>query len=128
VRRGVSLRAAQVRIYVDADLLGLGLGEILGSFPQRRNDPGDPGAVIHKRHRPPCSIASPDVLDPDWIPEVAARGCLILTRDSMITQNPNEIAAVRENTVKTVGPQPVGRTDEGGQLEVFMSSGAVSRH
>jgi 3-methyladenine DNA glycosylase Tag len=42
------------------------------------------------------------VLDPDWIPEVAARGWLIVTRDSMIIQNPNEIAAVRENTAKMV--------------------------
>ena len=42
------------------------------------------------------------MLDPDWIPEVAARGWLIVTRDSMIIQNPNELPAVRENTAKTV--------------------------
>jgi len=34
--------------------------------------PGDPGAVIHKRQRAPCPITSPDVLDTDWIPQVAA--------------------------------------------------------
>ena len=66
----MSPRAAQVRIYVDADILGL--GKILGSLRNDVTYPGDPGAVIHKRHREPCPIASPDVLDTDWIPEVAA--------------------------------------------------------
>lgn len=80
----MSLRAAQVRIYVGADILGL--GRILAGL---RNDVtylGDPGAVIHKRQRqrPRCAIESPDVLDTEWIPQVAARGRLILTRDNMI--------------------------------------------
>jgi hypothetical protein len=96
----MSLRAAQVRIYVDADILGL--GKILGSLRNDVTYPGDPGAVIHKRERPKCPIESPDVLDTDWIPEVAARGWLIVTRDSMIIQNRNEIAAVRDNKAKMV--------------------------
>jgi hypothetical protein len=91
----MSLRAAQVRFYVDADILGL--GKLLGSLRNDVTYPGDPGAVIHRRHREPCPIASPDVLDTDWIPEVAARGWMIVTRDSMIIQNRNEIAAAREN-------------------------------
>jgi hypothetical protein len=41
------------------------------------------------------------VLDTDWIPQVAARGWLIITRDSMISQNRDEITAVRENKAKT---------------------------
>jgi hypothetical protein len=45
----MSLRAAQVRIYVDADLLGL--GKILASLRNDVTYPGDPGAVIHKRQR-----------------------------------------------------------------------------
>ena len=64
----MSLRAAQVRFYVDADILGL--GKILGSPPKDVTYPGDPEAAIHKRHREPCPIASPDVLDTDRIPEV----------------------------------------------------------
>jgi hypothetical protein len=64
--------------------------------------PGDPGAVSQKRQRAPCPIMSPDVLDVDWIPQVSARGWLITTRDSMIIQNRNEIAAVRENKAKMV--------------------------
>jgi hypothetical protein len=38
-------------------------------------------------------IASPDVLDEDWIPAVAARGWLIITRDSKIIENRSEISA-----------------------------------
>jgi len=58
-------RAAQVRIYVDADVLGL--GKILAGLRNDVTYPGDPGAVIHKRERAPCPIISPDVLDTDWI-------------------------------------------------------------
>jgi hypothetical protein len=67
----MNLRAAQVRIYVDADLLGL--GKILASLRNDVTYPSDPGALIHKRQRPACPITSADVLDTDWIPEVAAR-------------------------------------------------------
>src|ERR1017187_2367381 len=81
----MNLRAAQARFYVDADILGL--GKVLGSLRNDVTYPGDPGAVIHKRHRAPCPIASPDVLDTNWIPEVAASGWLIVRRDSMIIQN-----------------------------------------
>ena len=60
------------------------------------------------------------MLDTDWVPQVAARGWLIITRDSMISQN------------RTRSP-PSGRTrqkvivlnqrdaDQWGQLEVFMT-------
>src|SRR6185437_8642672 len=66
----MSPRAAQVRIYVDADVLGL--GKLLAGLRSDVTYPGDPGAVIHKRQRAPCPITSPDVLDTDWIPQVAA--------------------------------------------------------
>jgi hypothetical protein len=115
----MSLRAAQVRIYVDADILGL--GKILGALRNDVTYPGDPGAVIHKRQRAPCPITSPDVLDTDWIPEVAARGWLIVTRDSMIAQNRNEIAAVRDNKAKMVALNQRDAQTKWGQLEVFMT-------
>lgn len=115
----MSPRAAQVRFYVDADVVGLG-----SSSPVSGNDvtyPGDPGAVIHKRQRAPCPIVSPDVLDTDWIPKVAARGWLIITRDSMISQNRNEIIAVRENKAKMVALNQQDAQTKWGQLEVFMT-------
>lgn len=40
----MSLRVAQVRVYVDADMLGL--GKILASIRNDVTYPGDPGAVI----------------------------------------------------------------------------------
>ena len=89
------IRPAQVRIYIDADILGL--GKILGSIRNDVTYPGDPGAEnIHNRQRPRCPIESTDVLDQDWIPEVARMGWLIVTRDSRIISRPNEITAVRE--------------------------------
>ena len=111
----MSLRAAQVRFYVDADILGL--GKILGSLRNDVTYPGDPGTVIHRRHRAPCPIADPDVLDTDWIPEVAARGWLIVTRDSMIIQNLNEIAPSGRTTprwwLSTSGtPRPSGASSK----------------
>jgi hypothetical protein len=80
----VTPREAVVRFYIDADILGL--AKVLADL---RNDitRGDPGTVIYKRRRPACPITSPEVLDPDWIPEVASRGWLIVTRDSKIITN-----------------------------------------
>jgi len=115
----MSPRAAQVRIYVDADVLGL--GKILASLRSDVTYPGDPGAVIHKRERAPCPITSPDVLDTDWIPQVAARGWLIITRDSMISQNRNEITAVREINAKMAALNQRDAQTKWGQLEVFMT-------
>jgi hypothetical protein len=115
----MNLRAAQVRIYVDADILGL--GKILASLRNDVTYPGDLGAAIHKRQRPACPITSPDVLDTDWIPEVAARGWLIVTRDSMIIQNRNEVAIVRENNAKMVALNQRDAQTKWGQLEVFMT-------
>jgi hypothetical protein len=115
----MNLRAAQVHIYVDADLLGL--GRILAGLRNDVTHPGDPGAVIHKRQRAACPITSPDVLDTDWIPQVAARGWLIITRDSMIIQNRNEIAAVGENKAKMVALNQRDAQTKWGQLEVFMT-------
>ena len=54
----MNLRAAQVRIYADADVLGL--GKILAGLRNDITYPGDPGAVIHKRQRPPCPITNPE--------------------------------------------------------------------
>jgi hypothetical protein len=96
----VTDRTAQVRFYVDADIRGLGL--ILAGLRNDLTYPADPGAFIHKRQRAPCPIGSTDVLDEDWIPVVAARGWLIITRDSKIIENRNEINAVRESGAKMV--------------------------
>lgn len=115
----MSPRAATVRFYVDADMLGL--RKLLAGLRNDVTYPGDPGAVIHKHARPPCPITSPAVLDPDWIPEVAQRGWLIITRDSKIITNLNEINAVRECGGKMVALNQDDARTKWGQLEVFMS-------
>jgi hypothetical protein len=115
----VTPRAAEVRIYIDADILGF--GQVIAALRSDVTYPGDPGALIHKRQRTPCPITSPDILDPDWIPEVARRGWLIVTRDSNIITNRNEIAAVRENGAKMVALNQRDASSKWGQLEVFMT-------
>jgi hypothetical protein len=112
-------RPAQVRIYIDADLLGL--GKIIAALRNDVTYPGDPGALIHKRQRPPCPITTPAVLDTDWIPQVAQLGWLIVTRDSKIIDNRNEISAIRENNAKMVALNRRDASTKWGQLEVFMT-------
>jgi PIN like domain len=115
----MTIRAAQVRFYVDADIRGLGL--ILGGLRNDLTFPADPGAVVHKRERPPCPITRTDVLDEEWIPLVAARGWLIISRDSKIMENQNEITAVREHRGKMVALNQQHARTKWGQLEVFMT-------
>jgi hypothetical protein len=68
------VKPAEVRFYFDADILGL--GKLISGLRPDCTYPGDPGAVIHKRQRPPCSVASPATPDPVWIPQVTAEGLL----------------------------------------------------
>ena len=84
-----------VRFYVDADILGMAKALV-----QVRSDvtyPGDPGSA----DRPPCSI-SPGTKDPIWIPQVAAEGWVIITRDRHLMHRPDELAAIRNNGAKVV--------------------------
>lgn len=61
------------------------------------------------------------MLDADWIPVVAERGWLIITRDSRIIENRAEITAVRENSAKMVALNQCDAQTKWGQLEVFMT-------
>jgi hypothetical protein len=66
----VSSRAkpADVRFYFDADVLGV------AKLRQDITYPGDPGAVVHRRRRPPCPVTSTAAPDTEWIPVVANAG------------------------------------------------------
>jgi hypothetical protein len=94
-------KSADVRFYVDADILGL--GKLLADV---RNDVTYPGFVggdrKYGRTRLPCPITSTAVPDQVWIPETAARGWLIITRDSAIQESAAEIAAVRDSGARMV--------------------------
>lgn len=113
------VRPAQVRFYIDADLLGL--AKLLCSIRSDFTCPGDPGAVIKRRERPPCIITSPAAKDPTWIPRVAAEGWLIVTRDRHIQQRLGEINAVRDHDAKMINLASDDARDPWGQLEVFMT-------
>lgn len=110
-------RLAQVRFYVDADVLGL--AHILAGLRIDVTYPGDPGAVIHRRKRPPCPIAA-SALDPQWLPKVAAQDWLVITRDRRIQQHKREIDAVREHGVKMIALAGDDAVNKWAQLEVVM--------
>ncbi|OLB78963.1 MAG: hypothetical protein AUI14_11560, partial [Actinobacteria bacterium 13_2_20CM_2_71_6] len=95
-QRGVSrVKPAEVRYYVDADMVGL--GHVLARLRPDVTYPGDVGGVVHKRERPSCPVGSVQTADDVWIPEVARRGWLIITRDRHIREHRREMAAVREH-------------------------------
>jgi PIN like domain len=114
-----SAKPAAVRLYFDADVLGL--AKLLCTERADFTYPGDPGARIKKRQRPPCPITRPGTTDPDWIPRVAAEGWLIITRDRHIQGKLAEINAVRTHGAKMVNFASEDAGSTWGQLEVFMS-------
>lgn len=86
-------KPAKLRFYVDADTLGL--AQLLTAVRSDVTYPGDPGGVIDGRERPACDI-DPATPDHEWIPLVAEKGLVVITRDRRISQRTAEKAAVRE--------------------------------
>ncbi len=87
------VRPAQLRFYVDADTLGL--AHLLTMVRSDVTYPGDPGGIVDNRERPPCDI-DPSTPDQDWIPTVAKRGLVVITRDRKISERTAEKKAVRD--------------------------------
>ena len=112
-------KPAEVRFYFDADVLGV--AKIVAQLRPDITYPGDPGATIHRRKRPPCQIKSPSALDTEWIPVVAAAGWLIVTRDSRIQDHRAEITAVRDHGAKMVALSGRDATTTWSQLQVVFS-------
>jgi hypothetical protein len=110
-------RPAHVRYYFDADVLRL--AKHVASERPDCTYPGDPGVVLHKRVRPPCRIL-PSTKDPIWIPQVTAKGWLIVTRDSKIQEHRAEIDAVRNNDARMVALNGRDTVGTWNQLEVLM--------
>jgi hypothetical protein len=81
--------------------------------------PGDPGGTVHRRERPPCEI-TPATRDRDWIPTVAARGWLIVTRDRRIQEHRAELDAVRDSGARMIALSGEDARTTFGQLEVLM--------
>lgn len=110
---------ARVRFYFDADILGLAK-----AVCALRNDctyPGDPGAVIHKRRRPACVVPDHRWKDWQWIPPVAQRNWVAISRDRNILDHLSLLQLIQEHGMRFVA---IGGDDGGnkwGQLEVFMT-------
>ena len=113
------MKPAEVRFYFDSDILGL--GKLVSGLRSDCTYPGDPGTTIHKRQRPPCSIASTAVDDTDWIPAVTAQGLVIVTRDSRIQRRHAELLAVIEHCARMVALASDEARTIWHQLEVFMT-------
>jgi hypothetical protein len=113
------VKPAEVSLYFDADVLGLAL--VMARLGSDVTYPGDPGALIHKRRRPPCPVTTPHAKDTEWIPVAAKNRWLIITRDRQIQEHRREIDAVRDGGAKMValsGPDARGTFD---QLEIVMT-------
>lgn len=113
------VRPAIVRIYFDADVLGL--AKLLCQERADFTYPGDPGGRIKKRMRPACPITKARTLDEDWIPVVARNGWLIITRDQQIQFKRAEINAVRDHGAKMVNLASDDAGTTWTQLEVVMA-------
>jgi len=112
------VKSAEVRLYLDADVLGL--AKLLVQIRPDVTYPGDPGDVIHKRLRPPCPVPKPSTPDEEWIAEVSRRGWLIMTRDSAIQDFRAEIAAVRDHGAKMIALAGQEAKNTWAQLEIVM--------
>jgi hypothetical protein len=111
-------KPAAVRFYFDADVLGL--AKAINTFRADITFPGDPGGIVFRRLRSPCPITTTATPDVEWIPVVAERQWLIITRDSRIQEHRAELNAVREHGARMValsGREAMNRWD---QLEILM--------
>jgi len=112
------VKASRVQFYFDADVLGL--AHVICGLRHDCTYPGDPGAVIQGRERPPCLVDDPSTKDPDWLPVVTERGWLIITRDRHIARRPSELHAVRSYGARLVAISGAEGTSKWNQLEIVM--------
>lgn len=111
-------KPAQVRFYVDADLLGL--AKVLVQMRADVTFPSDPGGTLRRRIRPPCAIERVSTPDPEWIPFVASQGWLIITRDKRIQSRIAERVAVLRTGARMVNLAGPDAGDTWRQLEIVM--------
>ena len=112
-------RAARVRYYFDADVLGL--AKVVAGIRPDVTYPGDPGGEVRERHRPACPITDPATKDLVWIPVVAAEGWSIVTRDRNIGAYPAEADSVIAYNAKLLTIASKEKLDLWRQLEVLLT-------
>jgi|GEM_PF-361485 len=113
-------RLAAVRFYVDQDLRGL--GKILGDVRPDVTYPGDPGGLTRNKRRRPPSPIDVGALDEDWIPVVASRGWVIISRDKRIHERFSQLSLIRDHDAKMVCLTGEAGRDKWSQLEAFMTN------
>ena len=100
------------RWYIDADTLGL--AHVLIRARHDVTFPGDDGTRHSARWTlPPCPIQQTSARDTEWIPQVAAAGMAIISRDAAISRR-----RVEKDAVLAAGAQMFAITDPG-QLRVW---------
>jgi len=100
------------RWYVDADTLGL--AHVLIRARHDVTFPGDDGTRHSARWTlPPCPIQQTSARNTEWIPQVAAAGMAIISRDAVISRR-----RVEKDAILAAGAQMFAITDPG-QLRVW---------
>lgn len=112
-------RAARVRYYFDADVLGL--AKVVADIRPDVTYPGDPGGEVRKRLRPACPVADPATEDLKWIPIVAGKGWSIISRDQHIEAHPAEADAVVAYNAKLFTIASKETLDLWRQLEILLT-------
>jgi hypothetical protein len=82
-------KPGQIRFYADESFLGTGKALTIA-----RDD------VVHVGHPLVLPQLPMGVLDPDWMPEVAKRGWIVLARDRRIRTKPAELAAFKAHGLR----------------------------
>ena len=100
------------RWYIDADTLGL--AHVLIRARHDVTFPGDDGTRHSARWTlPPCPIQQTSARNTEWIPQVAAAGMAIISRDAVISRR-----RVEKDAILAAGAQMFAITDPG-QLRVW---------
>lgn len=110
------MKPATVRYCFDADILGL--GKVVAGLRPDATYPGDPGDVIHKSQRPRCAVASTDVDDVEWIPYVADKGMIAISRDAKISRRIAEVGTVVQHRARLAALSSADARTVWEQLEV----------
>ncbi|RFZ51504.1 hypothetical protein MSS2_03465 [Mycobacterium marinum] len=96
----MTVKDAEVRFYFDADILGL--AHVVCSLRPDCTYPGDKGKKIKRHIRGECVIREPKTADREWIPIVATRGWVAITRDGDIQNHLSLLQLVKEYQLRLV--------------------------
>ena len=97
---------AEIRFYVDANLLGVAKALVCVRTDVTYPAPGNP-------------IESQDTLDVDWLPVVGDHGWLLITHDRSIRDHPAELDAFQRHGVRAVVLSPRKNLTQWGYLSLL---------